>query len=281
MSKRLEGIVEIRPITPVLGAEIYGADLARDDHFEAIHQAFVDYSVVAMHGLDLTPDDHLAFAGRWGEINVNRFFKPVETHPQIAMVLKEPGQSRAIGEDWHTDHSYDQVPAMGSLLYAVETPDVGGDTAFASMNAAYLALSKGMRATLDGLKAWHSSRHVFGTSQTQSESHKTGRLGNAEAATQDALHPVVITHPFSGRRGIYVNSIFTTHFDGWTKEESAPLLQQIYEHCRRAEFTCRIRWKPGTLGIWDNRATWHKAINDYPGQRRLMHRITIEGVPVS
>ena len=273
--------IEVKPITPALGADIYGADLSRDDHFEIIHKAFVDHSVVAMHGLSLTPDDHLAFAERWGDININRFFTPVETHPQIATVLKEPGQDRAVGEDWHTDHSYDQVPAMGSLLYAVETPPVGGDTAFVSMNAAYLALSEGFRATLDSLKAWHSSRHVFGEKQTDSETHQSGRLGNAEAATQDALHPLVITQPLSGRRGIYVNRVFTTHIDGWTAEESAPLLKQLYEHCAREEFACRIRWKPGTLAIWDNRATWHKAINDYPGHRRLMHRITIDGVPLS
>ncbi|MGI9404934.1 MAG: TauD/TfdA dioxygenase family protein [Hyphomicrobiaceae bacterium] len=272
--------IDIRPITPTLGAEIFGADVSRDDHFETIRQAFVDYGVIAVHGLELTPDEHLAFARRWGEINVNRFFKPVDGYPEIATVLKEPDQTRAIGEDWHTDHSYDEIPAMGSLLYAVETPDVGGDTAFASMNAAYLALSDGFRELLDGLKAWHSSRHVFGADQAGSEAVQTGRTGNMDAATQDACHPVVITHPLSGKRGIYVNRTFTTHIDGWTEEESAPLLNQLYAHCARAEFTCRIRWKPGTLGMWDNRATWHKALNDYPGKRRLMHRITIEGVPL-
>ncbi len=272
--------IEVQPITPALGADIYGADISRDDHFEIIRQAFTDYAVIAIHGLNLTPDDHLAFARRWGEINVNRFFKPVDTHPQIATVLKEADQTYAIGEDWHTDHSYDQVPAMCSILHAIETPDVGGDTAFSSMNAAYMALSEGFREFLDGLKAWHSSRHAFGAVVADSEAHETGRIANADAATQDALHPVVITHPLSGKRCIYVNSDFTTHFDGWSPQDSAPLLQQLYDHGARAEFTCRVRWKPGTLGMWDNRATWHKAINDYPGQRRLMHRVTVEGVPL-
>jgi len=269
--------IEVQPITPSLGAEIFGADLSRDDHFETIRQAFIDYSVVAIHGLDLTPDDHIAFAERWGEINVNRFFKPVDSHPKIATVLKEPDQTTAVGEAWHTDHSYDQIPAMCSILYAIETPEVGGDTAFSSMHAAYMGLSDGMRSMLDGLKAWHSSRHAFGAFVADSEAHESGRLGNTAAATQDALHPVVITHPLSGKRCLYVNSDFTTHFDGWSVEDSAPLLRQLYAHGRQAEFTCRVRWKPGMLGMWDNRATWHKAINDYPGHRRLMHRITVEG----
>ena len=271
--------LEIRPITPTLGADIYGADLSRDDHFEAIRSAFVEYAVIAIHDQDLTPDAHLAFARKWGKVNVNRFFKPVETHPEIATVLKEPDHREAVGEDWHTDHSYDQVPAMGSILYAVETPPVGGDTAFSSMHSAYMALSERFRSMLDGLKAWHSSRHAFGP-DVKSEGTETGRFLNPGLATQDALHPVVITHPLSGRRGIYVNETFTTHIDGWTPAESAPLLQQLYAHCARAEFTCRVRWKKGTLGMWDNRATWHKAINDYHGHRRLMHRITIEGVPL-
>ncbi|MEM9278869.1 MAG: TauD/TfdA family dioxygenase [Pseudomonadota bacterium] len=273
--------IEVRPITPNLGADIYGANLNSETDIDDIKQAFVDHSVIALRGLELTPEDHIAFAGKWGEINVNRFFKPVEGYPQIATVLKEADQTTAIGESWHTDHSYDTSPAMCSLLYARETPDVGGDTAFASQHAAYIALSNGIKKTLEGLKAWHSSRHAFGADLASEETHKTGRIGNEDAATQDALHPVVITHPLSGKKCLYVNADFTTHFDGWTKEESQPLLRQLYVHCSRADFTCRLRWEPGTLGIWDNRATQHMAINDYPGKRRLMHRITIEGVPLS
>lgn len=273
--------IEIRPITPNIGAEIYGANLNEDGDIEDIKQAFVDHSVLAIRGLDLSPDEHLTFARKWGEINVNRFFKPVEGYPEIATVLKEADQSVAIGESWHTDHSYDVAPAMCSLLYARETPDVGGDTAFASQHAAYMALSDGMKKTLEGLKAWHSSRHAFGADLKEEEAHQDGRLGNEEKATQDALHPVVISHPLSGKKCLYVNADFTTHFDGWTKAESQPLLNQLYGHCSRADFTCRLRWEPGTLGIWDNRATQHMAINDYPGKRRLMHRVTIEGVPLS
>lgn len=273
--------MEIRPITPNLGAEIYNANLQKDTDCAAVKQAFIDYSVIAIHGLEITPQEQIAFAKSWGDINVNRFFKPVEGFHEIATVLKQPDQTTAIGETWHTDHSYDLAPAMCSMLYAKETPAVGGDTAFASQHAAYGALSDGMKQTLAGLKAWHSSRHAFGFSQTDGEAHQDGRLGNESNAKQDALHPVVITHPLSGKKCLYVNGDFTTHFDGWTREESQPLLDQLYAHCSRADFTCRIRWQPGTLGIWDNRAVQHMAINDYPGQRRLMHRITIEGTPLS
>ena len=273
--------IEIQPITPAVGADIFGADVSREADIEIIKKAFVDHSVVAIRGLNLAPEDHLAFARKWGEINVNRFFKPVDDFPEIAMVLKEPDQKAAIGETWHTDHSYDQAPAMCSMLYAVETPDVGGDTAFSSQHAAYSALSDGMKKMLEGLQAWHSSRHAFGAELADEEAHKDGRLGNEENATQDALHPVVITHPLSGKKCLYVNGDFTTRFEGWTVEESQPLLNQLYAHCSRADFTCRLKWEPGTLGIWDNRAVQHMAINDYSGHRRLMHRVTIEGTPLS
>lgn len=273
--------IKVRPITPTVGADIYGADITAEKDIEDIKQAFVDHSVIAIRGLNLTPEEHLNFARLWGDINVNRFFKPVDGFPEIATVLKEADQTAAIGETWHTDHSYDLAPAMCSMLYAVETPAVGGDTAFASQHAAYLALSDGMKEMLEGLKAWHSSRHAFGVTNTDAEAHTDGRLGNEANATQDALHPVVIRHPLSGKKCLYVNGDFTTHFEGWTREESQPLLKQLYTHCSRADFTCRIRWEPGTLAIWDNRALQHMAINDYAGHRRLMHRITIEGVPLS
>ena len=273
--------IEVNPITPAVGADIYGADISCESDMEDIRLAFIEHGVVAIRGLNLTPDEHLSFARKWGEINVNRFFTPIKGYPEIAMVLKEADQKAAIGETWHTDHSYDLAPAMCSMLYAVETPPVGGDTAFASQHAAYIALSDGMRKMLEGLNAWHSSRHAFGATLADEEAHQDGRLGNEENAKQDALHPVIIKHPLSGKKCLYVNGDFTTHFDGWTKDESQPLLNQLYAHCSRADFTCRVKWEPGTLAIWDNRALQHMAINDYAGHRRLMHRITIEGVPLS
>ena len=228
----------------------------------------------------LTPEAHIALAERWGDINVNRFFAAVPDYPQIAMVLKEPEQTSNIGGGWHTDHSYDQVPALGSMLLALETPPVGGDTLFASTCLAYDTLSEGLKHTLSSLNAVHSSRHVFGA-EANRPADLAGRLGNQNAATQDAVHPVVITHPLSGRKSLYVNPGFTLRFEGWTDEESAPLLNYLYQHIGQPQHTYRLQWAPGTLAFWDNRATWHWAVNDYQGERRLMHRITLEGTPIA
>jgi taurine dioxygenase len=269
--------IEIRPMTGGLGADILGADVRDPAQFDAIFQAFVDHAVIAIRDQQITPGDQIAFAERFGPINVNRFFASVPDHPQVAVVLKEADQTRAIGENWHTDHSYDQAPAMCSILHCIETPEVGGDTSFASMYTAFEALSEGLKDTLRGLNAWHSSRHVFGAARQRDETTKDGRIGNAEAATQDSLHAVVIRHPLSGRDALYVNPEFTTRFDGWTVAESRPLLDFLARHATSPEYTCRVRYAPGTIVIWDNRATWHKATNDYHGHRRLMHRITVEG----
>jgi taurine dioxygenase len=273
--------MKIRPLTGGLGAEILGADVRDREQFEEIHAAFAKHSVIVLRDQKISPEDHLDFARRFGPININRFFKPVDGHPEIATVLKEKDQKEAVGEGWHTDHSYDQVPAMGSILHAIEMPPFGGDTLFVSMGAAYEALSAPMRRFLDGLTAIHSSRHVFGVTTLGSEAAKSGRLSNADAATQDAHHPVVIRHPLSGRRGVFVNPVFTTHIEGLRPDESAAILNMLYEHCKQPEFQCRVRWQEGDVTMWDNRATWHKAINDYQGFRRLMHRVTVDGVALS
>lgn len=268
-----------------LGAEILGVDLTSlsDEQFDDIRQTYFDHGVIFFRDQNLTPEQHIAFANRWGEINVNRFFQPVDGYPMIAEVRKEPTQKKNIGGAWHTDHSYDLAPAMGSILYAREVPDSGGDTLFANMYLAYEALSDGLKQTLEGLNAVHSSRHVFGanTQYTDDASGLKGRYNNPELATQDAVHPAVIRHPNSGRKALYVNPGFTLRFDGWTDEESKPLLNYLYQHAVRPEFTCRFKWQNGSIAFWDNRATMHYALNDYHGQRRLMHRITVEGVPLS
>jgi taurine dioxygenase len=171
---------------------------------------------------------------------------------------------------------------MGSILYALEVPKTGGDTIFASMYEAYEGLSDGLKQTLEGMRAVHSSRHVFGKARAERGDDDTvGRIRNPEMANQDAVHPVVIRHPGSGRKSLYVNPGFTLHFDGWTAEESKPLLDYLYRHASQPTFTCRFRWEKGSIAFWDNRATWHCALNDYHGQRRLMHRITVEGTALS
>lgn len=267
----------IRPLTGSLGAEIIGADIRSDTDWPLIRQAFIDHSVITIRDQNITPDDHLTYAQRWGDINVNRFFTPLDSHPNIAIVLKEPDQLSAVGEAWHTDHSYDTEPAMCSILHAIDMPPYGGDTCFSSMYAAYDALSSNFKSLLLGLNAWHSSRHAFGFAVTDHEQYDDGRLHNPEAATQDALHPIVIRHPLSGRKALYVNPDFTTHIDGFAQAESEAILAFLYAHCQNADFQCRVRWQKGDVTMWDNRATWHKAINDYQGHRRMMHRVTVEG----
>jgi alpha-ketoglutarate-dependent taurine dioxygenase len=274
----------VRPLSTAVGAEILGLDLADSlpaATIEAIRHALFEHGVVFLRDQKLTPEQHVAFARRFGEINVNRFFKTVDGYPMIAEVRKEPEQTGNIGGGWHTDHSYDQAPAMGSILYAREVPETGGDTLFASMYAAYEALSDGLKQTLEGLQALHSSRHIFGVEAYAGRGDLKGRYVNPEAATQDAVHPVVVRHPGTGRKALYVNAAFTVRIVGWTDEESRPLLQYLYQHAARPEFTYRFQWREGSLAFWDNRCTWHYALNDYHGHRRLMHRITVEGVPLN
>ena len=269
----------INPISGSIGAEIHGVNLSTDLSdavFSEIRQTFIDHGLIFFRNQELTPDDHLRFAKRWGEININRFFTKVEGYEQIAEVKKDSDQEINIGGAWHTDHSYDQIPAMGSILLARETPKTGGDTLFANMYKAYESLSDGLKGTLESMNACHSSRHVFGAHTGYAEASNQ-RIGNPELATQDAIHPVIITHPESKRKALYVNPEFTVNFEGWTKEESQPLLSYLTEHSTRPENITRFNWEPGSIAFWDNRCTWHFALNDYPGEKRLMHRITIEG----
>ena len=273
----------INPTSGSMGVEIHNVDLSKelsDSLFSEIRETFIEHGLIFFRDQELTPDDHLSFAKRWGEININRFFAKVEGYDQIAEVRKDPDQKINIGGAWHTDHSYDQIPAMGSILLAKETPKIGGDTLFANMYRAYETLSNGMKKTLETMKACHSSRHVFGAHTGYAEASNQ-RISNPELATQDAIHPVIITHPESKRKALYVNPEFTVNFEGWTVEESKPLLDYLAEHTTQQENTTRFQWKPGSIAFWDNRCTWHFALNDYPGETRLMHRITVEGSALS
>ena len=270
--------MDIVPMNGGCGAEIRNVDLNNlsDAEVEAVADAHAEHGVVFFREQTLGPDEQLAAAGRFGAINVNRFFTPVPEQPKVALVLKEPQHETNIGGAWHTDHSYDQAPALGSMLYAKEVPESGGDTMFANMYRACEALSPGLRETLEGLCAVHSSRHIFGP-QGYHASRGDDRYGNAERATQDAVHPVIIRHPRSGRAALYVNPGFTVRIDGWTELESRPLLDYLFRVAARPEHTCRFQWRTGSVAFWDNRATWHYALNDYPGERRLMHRVTVDG----
>ncbi|MDW3098921.1 MAG: TauD/TfdA family dioxygenase [Alphaproteobacteria bacterium] len=289
--------VDVRPLEGV-GAEIHGVDIAAglsNTQFDTIHKAFSDHGLIFFRDQNISENDHIELARKFGNIDINRFFAAHPDFPEIAMVSKDVDQKDNIGGGWHTDHSYDQDPAMGSILVARELPDSGGDTMFSSMYAAYDNLSDGFKKMLEGLNAVHSATHIFGSgpvgyaAQTDAggsdgaDAKGDGRIGNSSVADTmpDVIHPVIITHPLSGKKALYVNPAFTVRFEGWTEEESRPLMQQLFAECARPEYTHRFAWKPGSIAFWDNRATWHWAMNDYQGKRRVMHRITVEGCPLS
>ena len=269
---------------PGAGAEITGVDIRAltAQEFSAVKQAYADHGVIFFLDQSLTENDHIAFARRFGPININRFFLAHERYPEIALVLKEKEQKTNIGGGWHTDHSYDAEPAMGSVLVARQLPEEGGDTWFASMYTAYETLDEATKKEIAGLPAIHSAKHIFG-SQTdnfyKANDDTGGRIGNTAAADvlEDVAHPVVITHPLSGRKALYVNPAFTTRIDGYDAEASSALLMRLYAHAMKPDHAHRFKWQPGSVAFWDNRSTWHWAMNDYHGERRLMHRITIEG----
>ena len=278
-----EHSISISPSGGGVGASVRGVDLSTgltDKSVKSIRKALGEYGVLFFYGQALTPEQYLAFARYFGDVNINRFFPAVHGFPEIAEVLKEPTDKSNIGNRWHSDQSYDIAPALGSILLARETPSQGGDTIFANMFRAYDTLSTGLKNTVIKLKALHSSRHVFGENNQDYMRDRPGlseRYGNANIAVQDAIHPMIITHPISGRKALYINPAFTVGIQGWDNHESKPFLNMLYEHASKPENTYRFQWAPGCIAFWDNRATWHYALNDYHGSRRLMHRITIKG----
>jgi len=270
--------MDIKPFSPGCGALVSGVQLASldDSALGELRQAFRDYGLLFFRDQQLQPREHLAFARRFGEIVVNHFFRPSDAHPEIAEVRKEPEQQTNIGGGWHADHSYDAEPALGSILVARELPRKGGDTFFANLTAALSALSPGFQRTLASLSAVHSNRHLYGENGYYRKTDLADQLGGMDRVG-DALHPVVIRHPESGRNALYVNPGHTIRIEGWSVPESRALLDFLFAHVDQPAFTCRFDWQPGSVAFWDNRCTWHYAVNDYPGERRLMHRITLSG----
>lgn len=273
--------MHITSISDHVGADITGIQLADADanSIAALKWALAAHGVLHIRDQRLTPEQHIGFAKAWGGIDVNPFFPENTGHPEIAEVRKAENQRDNIGGGWHTDHSFDPVPAMGSILVARELPPSGGDTLFASMGAAHDALSPGLQATLRTLKAVHSADHIYSPDGYYAKSDLADEMKGQDYKTR-AVHPVIIKHPVTARPLLYVNPSFTLHFDGWSRADSKPLLDHLYAIARRAEFQCRISWQPGSVAIWDNRSTWHFANNDYHGHKRVMHRITLSGVPL-
>ena len=268
------GSWKIKKMSGHCGARLEGVSLvnASKSDLEEMQSALFEYGVIVLPDQNLTPENHINLAEFFGPIDVNRFFTPVASHPMIAEVRTSAEQSAVLGGTWHTDHSYDAAPAMCSILSAQQLPPYGGDTHFASMTAAYEALSPGLKKILTSLRAWHSDSSF-------SESN-VGLESNLDAFRNPVLHPVIIKHPVTNEPCVYVNGDFTTHFESWTREESTALLSYLYIFVTQPIFTARVVWEPGMVAIWDNRLVQHYATADYAGNTRLMHRITVKGVPL-
>ena len=270
--------LSVQPIAGALGAIVTGVDLKRDRSPELIAQLrriWLDYGVIFFRDQDLDPAQFQAFAEQFGQTIEYPFVKGIEGFPKIIPVLKLPHERHNFGGVWHTDTAYLEQPPMATMLIAREIPPKGGDTLFASGYAAYDALSDGLKQTLSTLRAINSSAkaEVTKTREDRIADSATDRAGS----TLIGEHPVVRTHPETGRRALYVNYAHTTRFSGWTEEESTPLLNYLYAHQTRPEFTCRFAWQPGSIALWDNRCVLHNPINDYHGHKRLLHRITLKG----
>ncbi len=269
----------VTPIAGALGAEIGGVDLSAPldpETVAAMREALLEHLVIFFRDQALTPESFLRFAKLFGTPVEYPFVKGIDGHPEIIEIAKLEHERSNFGGVWHSDTTYLDRPPMGSMLHALELPPYGGDTLFANQYLAYEGLSAPMRAFLDGLAARNSSAKAD-ISRTREDMI---RAAGGEAQTAEeyvAFHPVVRSHPETGRRALYVNVAHTEGFEGMTDEESAPILDFLFRHQVKPEYTCRFAWRPGSIAFWDNRATQHNPVNDYHGFRRVMRRITLVG----
>jgi len=271
--------MDIQPLAGALGAEIRGIDLTRLDGagWDKLHRAFLDHAVLAIRDQKLEPADIMKVGAHFGEPCHYPFVTGMEGFPFIFEVVKAEDEKTNFGGNWHSDTTYLTQPPLATLLYAVETPSHGGDTLFASTRAAYDALSGGMRKMVDSLIGVNSAGLKYGGGRSQMHS-KIGNMkvhDTEKAEEYESEHPVARTHPETGKKALYVSRSHTIRFRDMTEEESRPIVEWLQSHITRPEFTCRVRWEPGTLTVWDNRCTVHNAVNDYHGQRRRMRRLTV------
>jgi alpha-ketoglutarate-dependent taurine dioxygenase len=270
--------LEVQPIAGALGAEVHGVDLGQD--LEAavvaeIRRALLEHCVIFFRDQEFDARQHKALARRFGDIFIHPNYYGVVPDPEILEIRREPGDTRVVGEEWHSDTTMMAKPPMGAILYAIEVPPHGGDTLFANQYLAYETLSDGMKRMLAGLRAVHSDRKVAGP-QARVNVGRTTKARDDDAWRETVnVHPVIRTHPETGRPLLYVNASYTVGFEGMTEAESKPLLDFLLEQGHRPEFTCRFRWQKGSVAFWDNRCTKHLAINDAGPFRRLMRRVQI------
>lgn len=270
--------IEVRPISGSIGAEISGVDLAgevSDDTISDIRKAWLDHCVVFFREQDLPPARFLAFAKRFGEVIEYPFVKGLEEYPEIIPVMKLEHEKTNFGGIWHSDTAYLETPPMATMLIAREVPPRGGDTMFANGYLAYETLSDGMKKMLDGLVGINTSAKAD-ASRTREDRVKASVRADAKQEYVGE-HPVVRTHPETGRKALYVNVGHTLCFRDMTVAESQPILDFLFQHQIKPEFTCRFNWRPGSIAFWDNRCALHFPVNDYHGYRRVMHRVTLKG----
>jgi taurine dioxygenase len=271
-------MIKVQRIAGAIGAEIHGVDLTQDlddETVAAIRRVWLEHLVIFFRDQELSPARFLAFARRFGEPVEYPFVKGIDGFAEIIPVVKREHETVNFGGIWHSDTTYLEVPPMGTMLIAREVPPFGGDTLFANQYVAWETLSLGMKRLLDGLIAVNSSAKADVT-KTREDRMRDGKRDDArtEYVTE---HPVVRTHPETGRKALYVNVAHALRFKEMSEEESAPILQYLFHHQVRPEFTCRFSWRPGSIAFWDNRCAQHNPVNDYHGHRRAMHRITLAG----
>jgi taurine dioxygenase len=271
-------VIEVRRIAGALGAEIRGVDLSRPQpkaQFDELKRLWLEHLVLFFRDQDLSLAQFMAFAQQFGEPIEYPMVKGIEGFPKIIEVKKLEHERAAFGAIWHSDTAYLERPPMASMLIARELPPFGGDTLFANMVLAFESLSPGMQTLLEGLRAVNSSAKA---DVTKTREDRVRSAGTEDAKKEFvAEHPAVRTHPETGRKALYVNPAHTVRFAGWTEEESAPLLDYLFQVQARPEFSCRFSWQPGSIALWDNRCAQHNPVNDYHGYRRVMHRITLAG----
>lgn len=272
---------QAEPVSGALGAEISGINLAEplsDETIAELREALLEHLVIFFRDQTLSPQQQLDFTRRFGPLEGHDFVKGMDEYPEIVRILKEADEGGMnFGGVWHEDVTHQECPALGSVLYGVDIPPCGGDTLFANQYLAYETLSAGMREMLDGLRAIHSAAGPFGPDGRAKTYWKNMQVQTSDKALEEMEHPVVRTHPETGRKGLFVNGTFTTRFKDMTVQESAPLLRFLFDHASKEPFTCRFRWRPGSVAFWDNRSVMHYALNDYAGYRREMLRTTIAG----
>jgi len=269
------------PIAGALGAEVSGVNLANDHDDEIIawiRKALLEYQVIFFRDQKLSPAKQIRFSSKFGSLEEHDFVKGLPDHPEIIRVVREADEETlSFGGAWHTDVTHQECPALGSVLYGLDVPPVGGDTLFANQYLAWDRLSTGMRRMLEGMTAVHSARGPFGPQGRSANNWKNMQVETSDKALDEMTHPVVRIHPETGRRALFVNRTFTVRFTDMTEEESAPLLEYLFKHASQEQFTCRFRWTQGAVAFWDNRCVLHYALNDYSGHRREMHRVAVSG----